>query len=304
VYQNTDFILQQEDQKVSATENNKSFKQIQITLSDGSQHRINKKSTINLEDKSGRLVASKTDDILYFETSLTKFEDTSTIKIDIPYGQKLKLKLSDGTLVWLNSGTRFNFPQQFSSSSINREVNIVGEAYFEVSENKQKPFIVYTPSMHVKVLGTHFNISSYITDSRSKTTLIKGKVEVYNNLQINIPLELKPNQQVIFEKTSKTFQKSTVEANSFNSWIDNTLIAEGISFHELMKKLEYKYNVTITNELEGLWSHTYRGEYKDESLAEVLETIALSTQFKFAIEGKHVKIFNNNQMNKQRSTSS
>jgi transmembrane sensor len=294
LYQNSELLFTEQDHIAERREANESLKEIQVTLSDGSQHRINKKSTISLKDKSGRLVASQLDNILSFEAYSSAAEDTSTTQIDIPYGEKLRLRLSDGSLVWLNSGSSLSFPQQFSSKSKTREVNVIGEAYFEISKNKQKPFIVHTPSVIVKVLGTHFNISSYANDSKSETTLMEGQVQVYNSLQKNTPLELVPNQQAVFEKTSQKFQKNTVDASAYDSWIDNILIVDGLSFLELKKKLERKYNITITNELDYLWEKTYRGEFKDESLAETLKTIALSSKFSFSIDGKHIRIFNKN----------
>jgi transmembrane sensor len=185
LYQNSELLFTEQDHIAERREANESLKEIQVTLSDGSQHRINKKSTISLKDKSGRLVASQLDNILSFEAYSSAAEDTSTTQIDIPYGEKLRLRLSDGSLVWLNSGSSLSFPQQFSSKSKTREVNVIGEAYFEISKNKQKPFIVHTPSVIVKVLGTHFNISSYANDSKSETTLMEGQVQVYNSLLLN-----------------------------------------------------------------------------------------------------------------------
>jgi len=101
------------------------------------------------------------------------------------------------------------------------------------------------------------------------------------------------NRQCL-KRQVKKFQKKTVDANAYNSWIDNILIVDGLSFFELKKRLERKYNITITNELDYLWKKTYRGEFKDESLAETLETIALSSKFSFSIDGKHIRIFNKN----------
>ncbi|PKG42347.1 FecR family protein [Psychroflexus sp. MES1-P1E] len=294
LYQNSELLFTGQDDIADKREANESLRKIQITLSDGSQHRIDKKSTISLKDKSGRLVARQLDNILSFEDYSSSAEDTSTTQIDIPYGEKLRLRLSDGSLVWLNSGSSLSFPQQFSSKSKTREINVIGEAYFEISKNKQKPFIVHTPSVSVKVLGTHFNISSYANDSKSETTLMEGKVQVYNSLQKNTPVDLVPNQQAVFEKTSQKFEKKTVDADAYNSWMDNILIVDGLSFLELKKKLERKYNITITNELDYLWKKTYRGEFKDESLAETLKTIALSSKFSFSIDGKHIRIFNKN----------
>ena len=291
LYQNSE-LFNEQDNLANEKQANQSLKEIQVTLSDGSQHSINKKSAISLEDKSGRIVAKQLDNILFFEAYSSIAEDTSTTQIDVPYGEKLRLKLSDGSLVWLNSGSSLSFPQQFSSKSKTREVNVIGEAYFEVFKNEKKPFIVHTPIISIKVLGTHFNISSYVDDYKAETTLMEGKVEVYNSLQKNTLVELVPNQQAVFEKTSQKFQKNTVNANAYNSWIDNILIVDGLSFLELKKKLERKYNITITNELNYLWEKTYRGEFKDESLSETLETIALSSKFYFSMDGKHIRIFN------------
>ena len=277
--------------KLSNREANESLKQIQITLPDGSKQLIDKKSTTSLKTKVGQLVASKNDDVLTFGNSKTAVEDTTITQIDIPYGEKFKIKLSDGTLVWLNSGTTFKFPQQFGTASKTRTVEVNGEAYFEVKENKQKPFIVNTPSVDVKVLGTHFNVSSYANDSRTETTLMEGEVDVYKALHKTNPLKLRPNQQAVFQKGDESLERNTVKASDFNSWIDNVLLVDELSFLELKKKLERRYNVTITNEIEDLWDNRYRGEFKDESLSETLRTIALSSHFDFEVDGKQVTIF-------------
>ena len=276
---------------ISDREANESLKQIQITLPDGSKQLIDKKSTTSLKTKVGQLVAIKNDDILTFGNSKTAVQDTTSTQIDIPYGEKFKIKLSDGTLVWMNSGTTFKFPQQFGTASKTREVEVIGEAYFEVAENKQKPFIVNTPSVRVKVLGTHFNVSSYANDTRTETTLMEGEVDVFKGSQKTNPLKLRPNQQAVFQKSSKSLERNTVKASDFNSWIDNILRVDGLSFLEMKKKLERRYNVTITNEIENLWDNRYRGEFQDESLTETLKTIALSSHFDFEVDGKQVIIF-------------
>ena len=261
-------------------------------MPDGSRQVINKKSTEYVKTSNGKLVASKSDDIMIFGNENIAEIDTSITQIDIPYGEKFRLKLSDGTLVWLNSGTSFRFPQNFSANSNTRQVEVTGEAYFEVSRIQHKPFVVNTPNVNIKVLGTHFNVSSYINDHSSETTLMEGKVQVYKNLQNENVLELNPNQQAIFKKTDRSLSVNNVDANKYNSWIDDVLVVDGLSFLELKKKLERRYNVIITSEIDGLWNTVYRGEFHDESLSETLQTIALSSHFEFEIDGKHVKIFN------------
>lgn len=280
-----------ENNSVVSEQSKDNLKQIQITLPDGSKQIINKKSTQSLKTKVGQVVANRTDNVLTFGNTKQAQLDTSITQIDIPYGEKFKIKLSDGTLVWLNSGTSFRFPQNFSSTNKNRTVEVIGEAYFEVAKNKQKPFIVNTPSVDVKVLGTHFNVSSYSNDTRTETTLMEGEVDVYKSSEEKNPLKLSPNQQAVFKESSKRLEKNDVIASDFNSWIDNILIVDGLSFLELKRKLERRYNVTITSEIETLLDNRYRGEFEDESLTETLETIALSSHFDFEVNGKRVRIF-------------
>jgi ferric-dicitrate binding protein FerR (iron transport regulator) len=279
-------------ENLSSKEINGSLKNIQITLPDGSQQIIDKKSTEYVKTSNGKLVASKSDNIIVFGNKNKAEIDTSITQINIPYGEKFRLKLSDGTLVWLNSGTGFRFPQNFDTNSNIRQVEVIGEAYFEVLSDQNKPFIVNTPSVNIKVLGTHFNVASYTNDHSTKTTLMEGKVHVYRNFQNEIALELNPNQQAIFKKTDLSLSINNVDADKFNSWIEDVLVVDGLSFLELKKKLERRYNVIITSEIDGLWNTVYRGEFHDESLKETLQTIALSSHFEFEINGKHVKIFN------------
>lgn len=279
---------------------NQTQNQIQITLPTGDKQSIHKKKNSNLKTETGELLAQKVDGVMTFVQRSGLAKDKSTIKIEIPYGEKLNFRLSDGTLVWLNFGSSFTFPQEFKSTSNLREVKMKGEAYFEVAENKQKPFVVNTSDFKVKVLGTRFNVSSYNNNINSKVTLIEGKVQVLNFLQKKDIITLSPNQQLVIEKNSKEFFKNKVKATDYNLWIDNVLVVDGLSFLELTKKLERKYNVTITNEIEELWDNIYKGEFRDESLIETIETIALSSKFQYEIKGNNVRIYNKKEQPKSK----
>lgn len=290
LFQNSE-VLTRNNTSLSQKDASESIKQIQITLPDGSTQVIDKKSTSNIETEVGELIARKSGGVLDFGSPEIFAKDTSVTQIDIPYGEKLKIKLSDGTLVWLNSGTSFRFPKHFGSKSKTRTVEVIGEAYFEVTKHKQQPFIVKTTSLSVKVLGTHFNVSSYANDSRTEATLMEGEVQVYTPENDKNPLNLRPNEQAVFQKSNQYLEKNKVIASDFNSWIDNILIVDGMSFLELKNKLERRYNVSITNTVNTLWDNKYKGEFKDESLRETLETIALSSHVEYEIQGKHVTIF-------------
>lgn len=291
LYQKSEITIDKKNSLSSTKQANESLKHIQITLPDGSQQLIDKKSTMSLTTDIGEVVANRTDNVLTFGDAKRGSADTSITRIDIPYGEKFKLKLSDGTLVWLNSGTSFRFPQTFGLKAKTRTVEVIGEAYFEVAKDREKPFIVHSPSVDIKVLGTRFNITSYPNDSKAETTLMEGEVNVYKSSEEKNPLKLRPNQQAVFNKTEKSLEINKVLASDFNSWIDNILIVDGLSFLELKKKLERRYNVTIVCEIETLLNNRYRGKFEDESLAETLKTIALSSDFDFEIKGKQVRIF-------------
>ena len=109
--------------------------------------------------------------IVFHEQEITEYVN----QIEVPIGERASLRLSDGTLVWLNSGSRLEYPTHFATD--NRQVRLEGEAYFEVQRDESLPFIVQTNTVDVKVLGTKFNVSSYAKEE-TKVTLKEGKVQV------------------------------------------------------------------------------------------------------------------------------
>ncbi len=118
-----------------------------------------------------------------------------------PNGQISEFILSDGTHVWLNSGTTIKFPSRFSNNK--RDIYLEGEAYFEVTENKKMPFFVYSGKMVTKVLGTEFNVRAYSDNKNLETTLINGSVEIQDIFHEKMVV-LKPGQQFVHSKDTKT----------------------------------------------------------------------------------------------------
>lgn len=114
-------------------------------------------------------------------------------------GMKTKKRLSDGSVVWLNAGSRLRYPEKFSSGQ--REVYLSGEGYFEVKASAGHPFIIHTSKMDIRVLGTEFNVRSYDDEDFAETALIRGAVEVaMKETGNNAPVLLKPNQKIIWKK--------------------------------------------------------------------------------------------------------
>jgi hypothetical protein len=263
--------------------------EITIKLADGSTKIINNDISIDLKDTDGNTIASKNNGGLHF----TENQTTTALvynEISVPNSKTLQLILSDGTKVWLNAGTVFKFPQNFTSNSKNRTVYLQGEAFFEVTKNKNKPFIVDSKEMQVEVLGTKFNVSSYNNEDYISTTLVEGSVNVFRTEVSEEKIQLTPSYQAKFHKADAQFSKSKVDTRIYTSWIDNTLIINNLSFSAIIKKLERKYDVTITNKVAKLDKEVFRGEFKNETIETILKTISLSRPFTYTIDKNEITI--------------
>ena len=129
--------------------------------------------------------------------------------VEVPNGQRVSLTLSDGTKVWLNSHSKFTYPARFSSKE--RDVKLEGEGFFEVAHNEKSPFVVHADLLHVKVLGTKFNVRAY-DEEPSSITLAEGKVEVATNDNEH-KVTLKPNEQVTYSKKGGLIVNKSVNAS-------------------------------------------------------------------------------------------
>ena len=161
----------------------------------------------------------------------------------VQHVEREKIILPDSSEVWLNSGSLLIYEKSFEGSA--RTVLLNGEAYFTVTENKEKPFIVKTHDIVIEVLGTIFNIESYADREFSITTLEKGKVKVNTMTADSEPIYLSPNEQLIYNKTSKTFEKKEVSVARENLWAKGYLVFKSSSFDGMMKAIERRYDVKI-----------------------------------------------------------
>ncbi|HCY40735.1 MAG TPA: hypothetical protein DHV48_05175 [Prolixibacteraceae bacterium] len=219
--------------------------------------RLSNGSKINLTDKNSEIVVLKNQDaILVNKDSViantpVKGQDINPValnEVSVPFGKKTTLILADGTKVWLNAGSRFAFPQSFIGK--NREVFLEGEAYFEVTKNKNQPFIVSTNNIDVEVLGTKFNLSAYQTDNFCETVLLEGAVRVQDNGKLfNAKLELKPNQKATFYSDNKELVRSEApDANMQISWINGWYQFSNQNLITVLDKLERYYNIRFVHD--------------------------------------------------------
>lgn len=207
--------------------------------------------------------------------------------IEVPYGQRSRITLYDGTRVWINSGTKLKYPVVFNSTS--RDVLIEGEAYFEVAKDSKHPFVVNAGNLKVEVLGTHFNVCAYPEDSELSTTLVEGSVNVFSMLS-GKNVNLKPGEQAVLSRGNDGLKLLRVDTDLYTSWKGNVLKFNNATFEEVIKKMERWYDVKIIVAQSINTKERYTMNIKTESLREMLNLISRTTKMKYEINESTVLI--------------
>lgn len=264
------------------TESQKNDSQITLTLPDGTVKTIHAGTFDKVIDTKKNIIATGSEQALSFNATPNNSDNSTPNynEIHIPKGQTYKVQLADGTLVWLNASSTLKFPQDFNTLD-NRLVYLEGEAYFEVTPNKEQPFIVDTQGVQVEVLGTKFNVSSYDSDDFIATTLLEGSVNVKEVVDTENQLILTPEHQAYFTKDKHYFDHKKVDVNLSLAWMQNKLIIHNQTFAQILKKLERAHNVTFINNYKTLDTVRFKGSFENESIESILNTISLSTPFTY-----------------------
>ncbi|MCG8311066.1 MAG: FecR domain-containing protein [Cytophagales bacterium] len=208
----------------------------------------------------------------------------------LPKGQKSKIFLPDGSIVWLNAQSTIKYPKRFSEHT--RIVNLIGEAFFDVTEDATKPFIVKTDKLDIKVLGTTFNVRNYQNENNTDISLESGKISVHTLGLDKKKYLLSPGEGLSFDDTSGSVTKFHTSRSSF-CWKDGTILFEEATFQEVIDKLSRWYGVefVIENYDNSRWE--YSAEFKDEYLDNVLQSLGYSKGFRYEIDQNKVKILFN-----------
>ena len=206
------------------------------------------------------------------------------LTIDNPVGQKYKFQLPDGTRVHLNAASKIEYPQTFDGQ--NRTVRMTGEAYFDVTADSDRPFVIEIDNSQVKVLGTSFNLKN---GEDFELALVEGKVEVADST--GGVITLLPNEMLIKRKNGKV-SKTGFDPEEVLGWKDQLLIFKDNTYPEVIEKLETWFGVRITSTLTVDKGWSYSGRYHNKSLNHVLEGISISSEFNYKIENKSVTISN------------
>lgn len=198
-------------------------------------------------------------------------------------GQKATVQLPDGSVVRLNSASKLVYPEKFDNDE--RRVTLEGEGFFKVQRDEQKPFIVVSSDIKVKVLGTSFNVMAYPDENIATVTVESGKVQVQKAID---SLILLANQQVSISLDSNKIEFVDNADPADMAWKENVLWFENNTFLDVEKKLERWYGVEIEIKNPQDISCRITGKFEDESLTNVLEAISFSTGLKY--ESKNDKI--------------
>jgi len=202
------------------------------------------------------------------------------------YGEKAEVVLPDGSRVWINSGSKITYNDEFNRKQ--RPVYLEGEAYFEVTKDKERPFIVKTESMFVEALGTSFNIRSYSEDQQAFAVLIEGKIKVSASGQEQI---LSENQRAIFNKSTRTLTTDMVRSGDFIQWKSGNLYFDNQSFEDIARTLSRIFNVDIQFASDKLRSIRFSGTLGMSSIRNTLDILSLTSPMRYEMQGTTIKLY-------------
>lgn len=208
-----------------------------------------------------------------------------TVTKNNPAGIKSQLQLPDGTIVWLNAASSLTYPVAFDSLS--RQVMLEGEAFFDVAEDKLRPFTVQSGKISTTALGTSFNISSYPREETIEISLVTGQVLIgKNEVGGHEQVVIDPGEQIIYQQHTSGFIKSNFDYDASMGWKDGLLVFQEVNITQIKTKLERWYGVSI--EIQGTPAQAWKisGTFRNQSLERVLERLAFSKGFTYEISGK------------------
>lgn len=192
--------------------------------------------------------------------------------------------LPDGTKIWLNSSSRLTYPSSFSGST--REVTLDGEAYFKVTQNAEKPFIVHTGNSSIKVVGTEFNVDAYESNGFIATTLVNGSIEFNYKNEDNIShtIQVKPNEQVYYDKkTSRTNLGETYIPKDI-AWKNGQIVLKDTPLSDIVWILSKRFNVEFVIKDPAFYKYSFTGVFTNQQIERVLEHFKRSSGIRYKMD--------------------
>ncbi|MBD1261647.1 FecR domain-containing protein [Maribacter polysiphoniae] len=263
--------------------------EIILKTSDNTLKKIDSNSEQDLFDSRGKVIGKQNGNQISYVGN-DGIQELVYNEIIVPNGKKIEIKLSDGSLVHMNSGSTLKYPVNFISGK-DRQVFLNGEAYFEVTKDPLSHFLVSTDSLDVEVLGTHFNVSSY-SGTETFALLAEGSVAVYNKKDKDLPGSptiIRPGEKATLSQNS--IEVNEVNVNDYLSWREGRLTFNNESFINIVQKIERHFAVEIENNYKDLNLVKFNGEFREgETIIDILNTIQESAGFEYEINNKKIKI--------------
>jgi ferric-dicitrate binding protein FerR (iron transport regulator) len=255
-----------------------------LTLANGKKIVLSTALNGKLAHEAGVVITKAANGMLVYEISAQDEQNSVQINtLSTAKGEQYQVLLPDGTRVWLNAATSLKYPSSFSRTK-ERRVELSGEAYFEVAKDKAHPFIVSTKQQSIEVLGTHFNVNSYVDEEITKTTLLEGSVK------INGDVLLKPGQEALLAK-SGALTIFNVDTENAVAWKNGLFVFENETLKSAMNKIARWYNVEVLYQGNNLELLTVGGSIsRFDKVTDVLSLFEKAGNIQFVIKERTIII--------------
>tara|TARA_R110002167_G_scaffold91462_1_gene246156 strand:+ start:1590 stop:2750 length:1161 start_codon:yes stop_codon:yes gene_type:complete len=266
---------------------------ITLELEDGTLEIIHENGTKNVLNSKGEVIGVQKGKTLVYGKNVSE-SVLAYNTINVPNGKKFNLVLSDGSEVHLNSGSSLKYPMKFNKD-LKRQVYLYGEAYFEVTHDKEHPFVVNSDELDVLVYGTKFNVSNYPEDPDTEVVLVEGSVSLTEINKIGKEKEeffLMPGYKGSFNKSNKSIIDEKVNTALYTSWMNGNLVFRNTPFDVITQKLERHYNVKIINNNAKLGHEKFNAtiEINNETIEQVFSYFNKVYQIEFEIMENNIII--------------
>lgn len=265
--------------------------EVTLYLEDGSIEAISKDGNAWVYNANGDKVGKQKGNQLEYASMGAK-KELVYHKLIVPYGKRFELLLSDGTKAYLNSGSSLKYPVSFLAAK-DRNVFLTGEAFFDVAKDADRPFIVNTDEVNIRVLGTRFNVSSYPEDNSMNTVLVEGSVglfmkgEQFNGKKSSV---LEPGFKASWNKAVNLMEFEEVDTDEYVAWMNGKIVFNHMAFRDILKKLERHYNVSIINTNKAVDEEVFTASFDTETIEQVLQSFSRNYHINFYIENNQVII--------------
>lgn len=258
-----------------------------LVLDDGRKVFLKEEEERVISEDKGITVTGEKDRLVYTSSEGKNVDEIRFNELEVPRGGEYKVRLADGTLVYLNSATRMKYPVKFDEKE--RKVYLSGEAYFEVAKDPERPFFVEMEGVEVRVYGTSFNVNTH-QEGNIQTVLVKGSIGV-KVLSSGMESMIRPGQMAEFKQGNTKVDVKDVNVAVYTDWKDGIFRFENQRLEDILTVLSNWYDVDVfyqTASVKELHFSGYMERYKDVSV--ILEAITLSTGVTFSIQGKTIVV--------------